>query len=189
MSEFEPAFLNLMKHEGGLVNDIDDAGGITNRGMSLRYLEKLVKQNPLLLTSVDLDNNAIINSYDIQNMSEESAKDIYRVQWWNKYGYGKINNQSLANKVFNLAVNIGPKQSAIILQQACNELMKTEIIAIDGILGSKTYNFINQLNGAQLNYLIINFINLASKYYQNIVNKRPVYKKFLKGWLNRLLAT
>lgn len=186
MSEFEPAFLNLLKHEGGFVNDIDDPGGATNWGISLRYLENLVEQNTALLASFDLDDDSIISPYDIQNMTEEAAKNIYRAEWWDRYGYGMIDNQILATKVFNLAVNIGPNQAARILQEACQRMSRTREVAIDGILGPETFTFINQLQPAQLRQLIEIFLELAARYYHGIVNRRPSSKKFLNGWLNRL---
>jgi len=186
MSKFELAIPLILKHEGGFVDNPADPGGATNRGISLRYLNSLVKEQQQLLPELDLDNSKSIDAYDIKNMSLQEATKLYEIEWWQRYNFGGIDNQLIATKVFDLAVNMGASEAIKLLQRACCRLAGKPCLTIDGELGGASLQFINQLNTDQQKSLLKNFCDLSVNYYQELVKKSPLFGKFLDGWLNRV---
>lgn len=141
---------------GGYTNDPLDAGGETKFGISK-------------VSNPDLD---------IANLTLDQAKERYRLRYWN--GYGMLNSQVVANKCFDLAVNLGNKQSNKILQQACGSsgLPTT----VDGQFGPNTIAAANSCDETT----VLDFMrDEAKEYYMRLVQSRPSNARFLKGWLVR----
>jgi lysozyme family protein len=182
-SDFEIAVQKVLIHEGGLVNNPSDPGGITNFGISLRYLVALIQQQPGLLPLYDSNHDGIIDAQDIIDLSKNQAIQIYKTQWWDRYRYGEINNNSVAGKVFDLAVNVGAPRANTFLQEACQAITVCNGLIEDGILGAISLNFINQINSSQL---LQTFLSIAKNYYVALANAHPQLEQFLNGWLNRL---
>ena len=89
MSDFELARPTVLRHEGGYVNNPNDPGGATKYGISLRWL----KGQGLL---GDVTHDMVVDIKDIQALTVDQAAGFYRVQWWDKYGFGRILDQSVA---------------------------------------------------------------------------------------------
>ena len=115
---FEKCFKDLMKHEGGYVNDPKDPGGETKYGISKR---------------------AYPNT-DISSLSEEMAKDIYYSDYWVKMKVESI-PQNLRPIYFDMAVNMGKSRAVKIMQKAANN--KGRNIDVDGGLGPATRKALN----------------------------------------------
>ena len=160
MSEFEPAFEFMIPHEGGYVSDPADPGGETKYGISK-------KSYP---------------NEDIKNLTLEDAKRIYRRDFWLP-AYEQINSQAIANKVFDLAVNMGKHYAHIIVQRAINYCGCD--IAEDGIIGRETVARANMLPESNLLSAIK---YLAAEKYKHIAENNPQEEKFLAGWLKRANA-
>jgi len=178
MSTFELAIPTVLRHEGRFVDNPADPGGATNFGISLRWL---VSQNLLSVLEQeegDLTQDAV-NA--VKSMTQAEAEGFYQVKWWDAYGYGRIIDQSVATKIFDTAVNIGPRPAHRLAQQAVNSLGGSTI-AIDGQLGS---NSILALNDAAYPQILHAMQDLQAMYYQQLVNDHPNLAKFLPGWRNR----
>ena len=177
MNRFESAIVHALAHEGGYVNDPDDPGGATKFGISLRWLKKVGD------LSGDFDMDGDIDVDDIKAMTNEQARELYRVHWWVKYGYEKINSQDIATKVLDLSINMGAKQAHILLQRACRacgfELLE------DGIIGPVTLTTINNIQGFKL---LPAFRSEAAGFYRILIAQKPVFKKYQTGWLKRAYA-
>lgn len=158
MSEFARAIDTLLKHEGGYVFDMDDPGGETKYGISKRTYPYL----------------------DIVNLTEEDAKRIYKQDWWDKYLYSLINNQKIATKVFDLAVNMGAKQSHKLLQRAVNATGGD--LVDDGVIGQKTREAVNL---ASPEAVLAALRSESAGYYRVLIAKNPINEKYEKGWLKR----
>ena len=184
-ADFNLAIPIVLKHEGKLVNNIHDKGGITNYGISLRFLKSLVRARPDLLAKVDVNHDKIINEHDVIHMPLKEAIDLYQQQFWDKQKLGNIVYQPLATKVFDMSVNMGNQEAVELLQEACNKLYNTHHLGIDGKLGNQTLNTINSLNPKQHQSLLKLLKKVSRDYYQHIAKKHPAYKQFLKGWLKR----
>lgn len=168
MALFELAIPTVLRHEGGLVNDPDDAGGATNYGVSLRWL----KSKGLL---GDLDHDGDVDQNDIKIMTREDATAFYHKFWWDAYHYDRFNAQSVATKVFDMSVNLGAPRAHRIVQAALG-------LAQDGILGSKSYG---EANAVPSLTLLTNLQSRQAAFYRGLVIADPVRQKYLAGWLNR----
>ena len=158
MSDFDKAFAWLMDLEGGWSNDPSDAGGETKYGISQRTYPNL----------------------DIANLTLEEARGIYLVDWWKPGGYAAIDDQHIANKTFDAAVNMGALNAHKLLQRACNDC--GAIVTVDGHLGPITFGAINSLDPA----VLLDAFRLRMKeYYLELIARKPSNAKFRNGWLKR----
>lgn len=158
---FEEAFNKTIIKEGGYVNNPDDRGGETKYGISKKSYPKL----------------------DIKNLKLEDAMKIYYVDFWIKNKCNVI-DYFVAEKLFDLSVNMGCKKAAIVLQRA---LRATSAIKLeeDGIIGPLTLDAIRR---AMPDKLLIAIKSEAAGFYRLIVANDNTQKKFLTGWLNRAYA-
>ena len=162
----------IIEHEGGLSNDKRDAGGVTNYGISLRFLRTI---------GMDIDGDGDSDSEDIIALTRPGAKQIYRKFWWLKYNYERINHLEVVAKVFDLSVNMGGIAAHKILQTACNNFMPTPL-KVDGILGNKTLYNTNYLDPKELR----EELRLCAKdKYMKILAANPAFECFKNGWMTR----
>lgn len=154
---YEIAFKHILESEGGYVNDPMDPGGETKYGICKRQYPK----------------------EDIKNLTIERAKEIYHSDYWKPYFYDKVSD-ALAIKVFDTAINIGPRNAFRILQRAANKFGTN--LEVDGNIGPKSLAAINKLEDKSL---LSAYREIQADYYRELVVKNKNLSKFLKGWLNR----
>jgi lysozyme family protein len=181
MSEFEPAVDFVLDREGGLVKNPNDLGGITNHGISLRFLKFVEKEN-LKRAFIFGD----IDEETIRSLSIGQARALYLSEFWERAPFEKIVNQEHCNYIFDMAVNLGISPAIKCVQRACWAVMKKwELLPDDGILGDHTVSSI-RLCG----FLIMPALRAErANYYRNIVNTHPEQKEFLRGWYDRTYST
>ncbi len=172
--------MTVLRHEGGFVNDPRDAGGATNYGISLRWLKTIGDLDGDGFLDGDLDRDGDVDWQDITKMTVEQAKGYYRKHWWDAFRYDRIDSQRLATKVFDLAVNMGPRRAHRVVQQACNTLIKLTRLPETGYLGPLTCGALNALNEGEVYRAIC---DQAAAYYRSL--NRPEY---VSGWLKRAYA-
>jgi len=153
----------LIVLEGGYVNNHADAGGETKYGISKRSYPNV----------------------DIKNLSTQQAADIYYDDFWVKNNLDKIEDYDLAWAIFKAVVVTNPLRVISILQ-AENNAINLKQLAIDGKLGVKTLETINQLSPQWAGVLKNLFEYRLSQYYTCLVLKDNSQKIFLLGWLNRV---
>lgn len=170
---WDRAAAHVLKVEGGYVDDKNDAGGPTNWGISLRF----VKSSKL---DLDIDGDGDIDADDMKKLTKEQALEVYKKNFWTDQRYDQLKHDEVKIKVFDMAVNMGPRQANKLLQRSANDCGET--LVVDGVLGPKTFASVNWISeGSMMNALRSH----QAKFYKAIVKKNPKYKKFLKGWLNR----
>jgi lysozyme family protein len=152
-SSFDLAIPTILRREGGYVWDASDAGGETNFGISKRSYPNL----------------------DIKNLTSADASAIYKRDWWDIFGYGRILEQRIATKILDMAVNLGSRMAHKVAQEAAG-------CTVDGVLGPES---IKALNDAQAAPLLCRIQDLQAVRYRNIVSDHPEDAKFLAGWLAR----
>ena len=110
---FEEIIDIVLEHEGGYVNDPDDAGGETKYGIAKRWYPDV----------------------DIKNLTKEQAKKIYHTDYWRR---GKCDDvpPQLRHIYFDMCVNQGKGRAVKILQRAANA--KGAELKVDGGMGPKT---------------------------------------------------
>jgi len=163
MSNFDTAILTVLKNEGGYVDNPSDPGGATNFGISYRFLSSLEK-------------NKTVTYSDIRALTQDQAIAIYKSQWWDRYQYGRINDQSIATKLLDLSVNMGAANAHTSIQRAIRSVNGVRLNE-DGILGDESIKEINAVNSIEL---LCALKSEAAGRYREFKNPH-----FLEGWLNR----
>lgn len=168
MADFQPAVTLTLQHEGGFYHN-PVTGEIVNHGITLVFVRSSGYKP-------DADEDFI------QNLSTAEASAIYQTYFWNRYSMGSIGDQSLANKVFDLTVNMGPAALKL-LQSAVNACGGQ--CAVDGVLGPISIAQINALDAVQL---LSQYKQQAAQRYQQIAADNTELAGDLTGWLSRLNA-
>lgn len=114
MAEFKDCFNKLIMKEGEYVNDPDDAGGETYKGIS-----RVSHPDSLIWIKVDDIKNFgnVTNKKDfnkILNQDEDIQKEIekiYKEEYWDKIRLSELISTRLACQIFNMAVNSGIKNA------------------------------------------------------------------------------
>jgi lysozyme family protein len=178
MSDFLRAIPHILHHEGGWVNHPSDPGGATNWGVSLRFALATLKVdlNKDGWLDGDFDHDGDIDADDIRKMTKEDAIGVYRVHFW-KPQYGAIANQLIANKVFDMSVNMGSKQAHKLLQRAAG-------VGDDGVFGNGT---LAAVNGSDAVWLMRRICEAQKQFYLGLIVKNPKLKAFEKGWMKRAM--
>ncbi|MDO5089726.1 MAG: putative peptidoglycan-binding domain-containing protein, partial [Leptotrichiaceae bacterium] len=119
---------------------------------------------------------------DMRNIPMEMIRDLYM----EKYFYGnkldKIVDYRIALSVCDWIVSKGIN-GVKKAQEALNILNGNNDLAVDGIIGKYT---LEALNKADPEKFLKIYHNLEREYYNNIAEKYPEQKMFLKGWQNRI---
>lgn len=187
---FDEALATVLFHEGygRYTNDPVDPGGATRWGISLRFLQNLGDADNDGWRDGDLNKDGDVDAKDIRLMTRGQAEKIYRVQFWDRYKYGRLHSGRVAGKIFDLAVNMGPYNAHKVLQRACRAC-EHEIV-VDGIIGPKTIAAANSCapplprpdRRAQVDPLLAACRATAAGHYLVLVARCPVFVKYIKGW-------
>ena len=153
MANFNKAFEKVLRFEGGYVNDKSDSGGETKYGISKKAYSGI----------------------DIKSLTLEDAKAIYKKFYWNKIKGNEINNQKIAELIFDTAVNMGVRRAAKLAQKILN-------VKQDGIIGAITLNTLNNVN-EEVFTKDYKLARIAK--YVEIAKGDKI--KFLRGWIKRVL--
>jgi lysozyme family protein len=159
MASFDSAIEQVLLNEGGYVDNPHDPGGRTKYGITQG-------DHPDL---------------DIQNLTIEDAKGIYRKNYWLDI-YDGIAEQAVANKVFDAAVNSGHSQAHKLLQRSLRFLGKN--VDVDGVVGPGT---LTATNGVAPYDLLNEFRAQQAMFYFNLVQADASKQSFLLGWIRRVM--
>ena len=151
MADFNIAIETVLANEGGICNVSGDPGGLTNFGISQRSYPAVA----------------------IRLLTPATAAAIYHRDFWH---YDEVTNQALANKIFDMSVNMG--HTAISILQRCVS------VTPDGIWGPATCAATNAVDAAMPGLLDEYKMELAN-HYRNLVLANPALAQFLNGWLKR----
>ncbi len=151
----------VLRHEGGWSDDAADPGGATNHGITLTTAKR----------------HGIATVEDLRHITDEKVAEIYRADYWRFDG---VDDQRVATKCFDLAVNLGPRVAIRLLQECLNEL--GAYLAEDGLYGTQTEMAVN---AARPEALLDLLCEAQADHYRAIVAHHPESGKFLNGWLKR----
>lgn len=172
----------ILAHEGGFVNDPDDPGGATNRGITIGTMRRL---------GVDLDGDGDTDIADLRQLTEEQAIDIYLQH----YFYGPRIDQlpaCLQDSVFDMYVNAGGNAVKLLQRLLCQ---MGHVLVVDGVIGPKTAQAAlaaSVISGAHLR----DAYGIARRnYYYSLADRRPASRKYARrkdggkgGWIRRAEA-
>jgi len=174
---FDAALAVVLEHEGGLVDNPRDPGGVTKWGVSLRTLRALGDAD------FDLDGDGDLDADDVRGLTRADAGAFYRKHFWDRHRYGDLGDLYVAGKTFDLAVNMGPGAAHLCLQRALRAVWFP--VVEDGVLGPKTRVAADAANGR---LLLPALKSEAAGYYRLLVALKPERREWLHGWLNRAYA-
>jgi lysozyme family protein len=165
MAEVKKLVPFILIHEGGFVDDPDDLGGATNKGITIGTYATYCKRKGYPAPTVER----------LKMMTQDTWTEIMKSMYWDRWKADKIINQSVANIlvdwVWASGVN-GIKRPQQLLG-----------VKPDGLVGPQTLASVNAKDAEALFYAIkadrIRFID-------EICAKRPANLKFKRGWLNRI---
>jgi lysozyme family protein len=152
----------VLKYEGGYVNDPDDKGGATNKGITQK-----------VYNSYRIKNNLEVQS--VKFISNKEVEDIYFDSYWLAGKCDKL-PKKVAIAHFDTCVNSGIGRGSKILQKAVG-------VVVDGAVGNQTLAAVNRMSEI---ILMNKYLDERVRFLNLIVEKNPVQVKFLRGWLNRV---
>ena len=119
----------------------------------------------------------------MKNLTVSEAEEILREHFWEEVLGGEIKDESVAIKLFDMAVNMGVPQAMKLVQRALNLYNKNEAVAVDGKMGLQTLGALNDASGDELmKYLCSQSI----KFYLLLVKNNPAsFCRYKKGWEKR----
>jgi lysozyme family protein len=182
MSTFDPAFDLVMFHEcprpllkvgGGFVNDKRDPGGCTVYGISTLMINRLYMK-PCELGIADFTPG------EMKKVTLEKAKEFYRSYYWNRLKYQLIDDQNVATKIMDCAVNCGEGRAHRMAQKAA--IRCGRCLSVDGILGPNTVRCINACEPKEWLQAMVKEMVF---YYTSLTITKPSLSVFLKTWLRR----
>jgi len=166
---------DVLRNEGGYVNDPRDAGGETMYGIT-----KAV---------------ARANGYGgaMADLPLARALEIYRGQYVIKPGFGLVANSSpaIAAELVDTGVNMGPAVAGRFLQRALN-LLTDHGLAVDGIVGTGTVTALKGFlakRGPEGEKRLLALLNaFQGARYAELAEGRSANRAFIYGWLARVVG-
>jgi lysozyme family protein len=173
----EEALEEILRKEGGYVDHPADRGGPTNFGIT----------------------EAVARAFgfdgDMADISEETARQIYRNRYWHEPLFDLVAQRSkrIAFELFDTGVNMGPATAARFLQRSLNVLNRAgktyPDMAADGRIGPITLSALDAFlaaRGATLGEAVLlktlNGLQLAR--FVAIAEKDPTQEAFVFGWVH-----
>lgn len=183
LSSFEFAVRFVLSNEGGLSENPNDTGGITNHGVSLRFLRELPSENLKRLGIFYL-----VTEQTIRDLTIDQAILIYKYEFWEKEKFDQIICNIAAAYIFDMAINHGISKGIKLVQRslwAANpDLSRKLLLKDDGVLGEDTLYRINEF--CNDNCVLIGALRATrAGFYRLLVEKNPKDREFLNGWLER----
>ena len=157
-NNFGKCLAMVLAHEGGFVNDPDDPGGATNKGVTQAVYDnwrKVQRRNPA----------------SVKDISVNEIAGIYKMLYWDRVRGDELPS-GLDYAVFDFAVNSGVIRAASFLQAIVG-------VNTDGVIGMQTFLALNQRKVEDV------IVALCGK-RQGFLEKLKIFWKFGKGWTSRI---
>ena len=163
MSNFNESLQYVLKKEGGYVNDPNDKGGETYKGVARNIWPQW--NGWKFVDAKDWDK------------ADSRIESFYKENFWDKCKLDLVEDNEIATSLFDFAVNAGVKTSIMLAQKAVG-------VDSDGIIGEKTISAINECDSSDF---LAAFALVKIARYISICKKNPSQKKYFFGWVCRTL--
>lgn len=166
MADFDAALKKVIQNEGGYVlhNISGDPGGMTYAGISRRY-------HP------SWPGWAIIDRDGTAPPPRTMVSDFYRQQFWRRICGDLIPCNAVAESIFDYAVNVD-------VPRAVKSAQAVVGAKIDGVFGPRTLAAVKEADPGRF---LDAYAVRKMQFYASICTKHPARRKFLLGWINRIL--
>ena len=167
----------IIRVEGGYVNDPLDSGGETNFGITVA--------------------TARANGYNgvMSSMPRSVAFDIYSTKYWDAVKADDIAtlSEATAAEVVDTSVNMGPKRAGIFLQRSLNVLNDQSRayadLVVDGAIGPATIRALTMYLARRDEETIVKMLNcLQGAYYVELAERREKDERFVYGWFKNRVS-
>jgi len=169
MADFKAAFGFVLQHEDSTRSGkvTIDAGGRTRFGIAEKFHS-------------DLPEEFFTGSAE-EALAE--AEKIEEREYWDVMRLVEVEDQNVANKLFDMGVNMGVLQAAVYAQRAANALAAADArLAEDGVIGPRPLAAINAA-GPMAYYQLLR--QLSAAYYRHVAAVNPAQAVNLAGWMKR----
>lgn len=186
---FETAFASLMEFEGGLNVSPSDRGGITNFGVSLRFLRRFWDNDPDGYVAV-LGTDGPPTEEQVRTLDKRRAKSVFQYAFWIPLKCDYM-SMDIAREVSDFAYNAGTVLAAKTLQRSLNNIPRAACLrrlTTDGIIGERTLARIETVLLLGDDQLLAEFQKRREHFYRRIVERDPTQSIWLRGWLRRAKA-
>ena len=168
MADFKILGTALRSWEGGFVNDPDDAGGATMRGITLStytaYRKKKGRPAPTVA--------------DLKAITDTEWWDCFKTMYWDIWRADEIKSQAVANICVNWGWGSGPVAAVKAVQSALG-------LKADGAVGPLTLAALNKSHRLYEYRVVFNRIKAARAAQLLTAAKKGNNAKFLDGWLRK----
>jgi lysozyme family protein len=158
---FDKAFLETLKHEGGLVNHPRDPGGMTNLGVTKRVWEDYTGRQA--------------SETDMRALTPEKVKPLYRERYWDRVR-GDDLPSGVDFAIYDFAVNSGPARAVRFAQKIAGATQ-------DGAMGPKTLAKIKEYCDAKGDEA---FIQAYTDARMDFLQGLSTFNTFGRGWTRRV---
>lgn len=186
MANFNLAFQITDGHEGGYVNDPNDNGGETYRGIARKFWPNW--QGWRIIDDYKFKHKLIKGQIIDDPSLNNQVRAFYKSHFWDINKLDSIVDQGIANEIYDTGVNMGIKIAAIFLQQGLNLLNRNQKyyqdIKEDGSIGPVTISMTNAHKYPRCLEKTLNILQGAR--YVEICKNNPSQETFFRGWLTRV---
>lgn len=188
MADFEIAYEITHQYEGGYANDPVDVGGETYKGIARRYHPDW---DGWIVIDAHKGNENFPGCLDSIVSLQRSVRAFFKKNYWDRFQGDFFADQSIANEMFDAAVNMGVSRAVRFLQSGLNLLNRNQQnypdIVEDGRFGPVTADTLRQYLTIDSNiHLLKIMIILRGMHYITYMRQNPAQERFARGWLNRI---
>lgn len=169
MADFERAFNFMMDNEdpkrSGVVTT--DQGGRTRFGIAEKY-------NPGIGADFYTSMPAAA--------ALERAKECYRHREWTYIQGEQIASDEVAEKLLDMAVNMGQSEAVLLLQRVVNAYKNNDNLGVDGKFGPITLAATNEIDAGAVR---MGLRWMSRKRYDEIIEANPADERDRHSWMTR----
>lgn len=169
----------IIRREGGYVNDIDDPGGATKFGVTLQTMRGL---------GLDLNQDGQVDTADVKAITTDQVAEIYKEKYFFAPKIDQLPNVLQAS-VYDMNVNAG-SNAIKILQRLLDAF--GEVVTIDGVLGPHSVSASWRVWQKAPNHINDAYGIARRMYYYRLADQRPRSRKYARkrdggkgGWITR----
>ena len=166
----EDMIADIVRREGGFVDDPFDPGGPTKHGVTIATLSKTLGRPATIA--------------DVRRVTPEFAGEIFRRRYFLAPGIDGLPDR-VQPFVFDTAVLFGPRRAIRFVQASCANLGHADPGPIDGAMGPRTREAARITDREAGAWFLAALVERRKDAHRLRVEDRPDQKRFLKGWLRR----
>ena len=179
MHSIESIAADIVRREGGYVNDPDDPGGATNHGVTIGTMQRL---------GLDLTGDGKVDAADVRRLDAGQAADIYIRHYFREPKLDLL-PEALQPSVFDMQVNAGTNAVRIL-----QRLMASFGLSLkdDGVVGPVTARAVAEAMQAAPDHLVDAYGIARRNYYYRLADQRASSRKYARardggkgGWIVR----